>query len=429
MKKRIEKKDWKPALIGLLLAGSFLVGCDAEEPCVSSPGTYQIGFFSFNAAGEKEGRQFNFNEVLAIGSDSSFFVQNHAGISDLRLALNPSADTTTFVFSYENGADTLALSYSRTFNVTSPECGPSVSFSDLNITKHTFDSLNLVTTEIAFNSAGNVLEIFGMSSCPDPSTDLLAAGFFVLEEGGTKQPMAFNFDRVRTAGTNRNIYSRNGSGISRLQLSLNPGIDSTAFLFEYGDGEFTDTLTVSYERYFYVALPECGLDTLFRNLVVTKNTFDGVNLINTELRRGGLELDIEIYNSVACESVATDKLGTGFFTLNESGENEPQLYNFDEIKALESGDVFYTGGQTGIAQIQLALAPASEQTTYLFRNEEEVDTLVVSYEKRPLIYSPECPQEEFYTGLTITRHTFDSVSLRTNKLSLTTEGPDVEIYP
>ncbi len=429
MIKLFKRNCWKPAFMGLLMAGSLLSACDPEEPCISSPGIYQIGFFSFNDAGEKEARQFNFDEVYAIGRDSSFFVQNHPGISSLRLALNPSVDTTTFVFRYENGADTLALNYRRTINVISPECGPGVSFSELNITKHTFDSLKLVTTEIAFNSAGNVLEIYGTSSCTDPSTNFLAAGFFVFDEGGTKQPMAFNFDRVRTAGTNRNIYTRNQNGISRLQLSLNPGVDSTAFLFEYGEGEFTDTLTVSYERYFYVPLPECGLDTLFRNLVVTKNTFDRVNLINTELRRGGSGLDIEIYNSAACESVVTDKLKTGFFTLNASGESEPQINDFDEIKALESGDVFYTGDQTGTAQVQLALAPASEKITYLFRNEEEVDTLVVSYEKKPLIYSPECTQEEFYTGLTVTRHTFDSVSLLTNKLYLTREGLDVEIYP
>lgn len=149
-------------LAGLVMAGGLLTGCDPEEPCIAlTTSRYKIGFFELKADGNRVPLLVNFDSVYALGSDSLFYRRKTAGESVLELNLNAESDTSTFVFKKpEQPADTLQLTYIRSFRLISPECGLEVRFTRPEVIQHTFDSVRVLTEELSRTTKGVDLEIY-----------------------------------------------------------------------------------------------------------------------------------------------------------------------------------------------------------------------------------------------------------------------------
>lgn len=279
-------------LLGLGLMGS----CQEEESCVSfATNVISAGFYSFDEKGAAVPVELNFERVGARGTDSLFFVGGTVGVNQMLLALNPASDTTTFLFRSGLGADSLQLTYQRTFRMISPECGMEVRYTNMAVGRHTFDSVGVLTEEALSKPQAMDLRIFHLASCESLVTSRLQTGFFALDEAGEQQVLTLNFDRIRALESDSVFYERKAAGINSLNLRLHTaeGANSTTFVFENEEG--TDTLKVAYEQRKVLLSPECGVERLYANLSIQDHTFDSVRLLNTVLSETTNGFDVEIY--------------------------------------------------------------------------------------------------------------------------------------
>lgn len=135
-----------------------------ESPCsVPDPIPYRFGFFRMNEQQEAEPWLVDFDEVSAIGGEPVFYSGgNEEGISSLEVFLNPSADTTTFIFSRPDVTDTLTVAYTRNPVPAGPAeyCEPYYRFTNLEIRYHTFERVERLTQELTENREGFDVEIY-----------------------------------------------------------------------------------------------------------------------------------------------------------------------------------------------------------------------------------------------------------------------------
>lgn len=130
-----------------------------------------------------------------------------------------------------------------------------------------------------------------------------------------------------------------------------------------------------------------------------------------------------------CIALTTSRYNVGFFELSDTGTPVALTENFDSVYAVSSDSVFYRRVAAGITSLGLNLNAASDTTTFIFGNSQRpTDTLQLTYIRDFRLISPECGLEVRFTKPAVVQHTFDSVSVLTDELSLTTTGVDLEIY-
>lgn len=282
-----------------LLTGSFilagtLAACDAEEGCISLPtNQYQIGFYAINKEGKFPAGPFFYDNIEALRSDSVFYKDRPEGAATVSLALDPGADSTTFVFKYRDKADTLKVSYNRIFKMISPECGLEVKYTGLEVYSHTFDSINVLKTELLTTDKEFDLAIFELDSCVSSFPQEVRAGFKTTNEAGAEVNDFVYFDEVRAVGADEAVYTRTTNGTDRLSFPLDPATQQTTYVFT--EGESTDTLIFNYTAEKKIFSPGCGLKDRFTGITVSgTNSFKTVRVINSELSETSQGFDIEI---------------------------------------------------------------------------------------------------------------------------------------
>ncbi len=86
---------------------------------------------------------------------------------------------------------------------------------------------------------------------------------------------------------------------------------------------------------------------------------------------------------------------------------------------------FYSG--SNVKLVTLPLDPNTSETTITFQYGTTTSVLKLTYEKTNRIISTKCGAYVYYSGLTVTDHTFSSVKVK-NTLLYTTIASNVEIY-
>lgn len=283
--------------------------------------------------------------------------------------------------------------------------------------------------------AGGMLACEAEESCVSQTTNRLTTGFFMLNEVGEAVAGAYNFEEVRALGSDSIYYQlelgaveggapENVSGLEGLKLSLNPAADTTVFVFGYGS--LSDTLAIRYQRTFRMISPDCGLEIRYSDLEAFRHTFDSVQVNNRELQEIATGVDVAIYSTNTCETLSTSQLDAAFYRLTENGSAVPTQVAYDEVRAEETDSLFSFGAG---GEIGLQLNPLGNSTTFLFLNSvsSRIDTLQFTYVRKEVILSPECGLDIGFSGIQLSRSTFDSVSILHTELK-STEGLDVQIF-
>lgn len=114
--------------------------CEVDSEC----GTVNVdfatfGYYEINDDGEAVLTGYYFDSVKIAEIDSAFYVQDT--LTEFRLPLNVTADTTAYYFYKDGEVDTLIVSYEKINRIDSPECGIELIYSGLDTVRQTFDSL------------------------------------------------------------------------------------------------------------------------------------------------------------------------------------------------------------------------------------------------------------------------------------------------
>ncbi|MEL6535579.1 MAG: DUF6452 family protein [Bacteroidota bacterium] len=130
----------------LLIAGIVLPQCTIED-CVSINTEEIILIFADTADQTEEILSPTWDSIYGIGAISGLYGADTSA-QNWFLPLNPARDTAEFVFvaysSTDTTHDTLGLTYTTVEKVLGLECGYEISFENLELLYHTFDSARVV---------------------------------------------------------------------------------------------------------------------------------------------------------------------------------------------------------------------------------------------------------------------------------------------
>jgi hypothetical protein len=133
------------------------------------------------------------------------------------------------------------------------------------------------------------------SVCEDVTASALRAGFYTVSANG-QTVSTIVVDSLTIFGVGRpddKIYD-NRKHVLRIELPVNPAIDSTAYVFVFPG--HTDTLWVQYRRSPHLISVECGF-TMFYDIsfVGFTNHYITTSAINTNLVSNTLDEHIQIF--------------------------------------------------------------------------------------------------------------------------------------
>ena len=131
-----------------------LWACNDQEDCTVDANFDQmrVQFFDFDAL---EVRLIKFDSIKAVNSDSLFFTDEDS-LSVFSLSLSPFEENATFLFYSPTQTDSLEIQYKVQYSIISEICGPTTSYSQLNLIYHTFDSASVVNTFFDTNLTANI---------------------------------------------------------------------------------------------------------------------------------------------------------------------------------------------------------------------------------------------------------------------------------
>jgi len=86
--------------------------------------------------------EVRFDSIRALNTDSVFYQDTL--LTYYELILDPTSNTSTFLFYKSNQIDKLELSYTKSIDIVSEECGPSIAFSEIGLGEYSFDSVALI---------------------------------------------------------------------------------------------------------------------------------------------------------------------------------------------------------------------------------------------------------------------------------------------
>ncbi len=95
---------------------------------------------------------------------------------------------------------------------------------------------------------------------------------------------------------------------------------------------------------------------------------------------------------------------------------------------ISAADTLIAEGRGFTTLFRLGLNPNSDTTILVFEAQRRTDSLVLAYQRRYQLLSPDCPINVNYQNLEVIRHTFDDVEVLRTDLSDFSATPDIYIY-
>lgn len=152
----------------LILSASFWA-CQPEEACISSATNRVVVDFFVDTARvpnlvTRERDTLGLHLVQSQTADS-LFINSLTDIPTTRLLLrlDPDKDSTVFyfrgTFNKEAFQDTLVVRYQRRYRLISPDCPLEVSFQQLQVARTSFDSVQVINTELREPSDNTDIQI------------------------------------------------------------------------------------------------------------------------------------------------------------------------------------------------------------------------------------------------------------------------------
>lgn len=130
----------------------------------------------------------------------------------------------------------------------------------------------------------------------------------------------------------------------------------------------------------------------------------------------------------ACISSATNELLIGFVERNNNGDLEASSVEYEAVLAEGAEFPYYVDtDSTDISLLLTSLDPEGTETTFIFADGEDSDTLIIGYRPQLSLISPECGLETKFQSLEVVSHTFTFLELKVTELNTLKEEADLEI--
>ncbi len=272
-----------------LLSLFVLAACEDQASCVNdNTSEVSIAFYKITDAVQRTQETVPFLEVTTADGR---FVYSGENVNKFKLPLDPTGKQVRFLIIQDTATDVLELTYNREQQVISAECGVDQRYYDLDITQQSFDSVEVVESEItkATNAQGSNVAIY---FCQYDLDDTVKLNFYQRIPRLNNPPTIRADTLVFTSVTDDrgNVWAASDT-VSSLRIPINPEASQTALFFarQLADGTLEqDTLELRY-RTTTVQLARCLPQTRYDQLDTLRYTFDSLAFSNIILDQNNAE--------------------------------------------------------------------------------------------------------------------------------------------
>ena len=120
--------------------------------------------------------------------------------------------------------------------------------------------------------------------CEDVASVFLGAGFYSMDQNGQQSQVAIDSLTIYGAGKWPEKITDNAIAVSRIELPLNPGQDTTMIIVAF-PGEIKDSLLVVYNRNLNLVNVECGFSMFFDMISISHTSLfiDSILVVNDQI--------------------------------------------------------------------------------------------------------------------------------------------------
>jgi hypothetical protein len=270
------------------------------------------------------------------------------------------------------------LAYKVKVQFVSEDCGPRYIFSDLTVSEHNFDSLNLVNSTPGRDGSTLNVRIY---RCPQLDTIGLSFFQLALPETGaaSSRPISAELSSITVDGAAQLYVDRT---VSSIKLPVNLLASKTNYTFSFADAFGFDQpvrdLTVGYRVTPRVRYNACGEQLFVDSLVISPIPagipFDQISIATEndgDLRNVVTDPETTNVNIYRCPP--TNIIQIAF-------ENAAGLARSKEIISVTNdydSQVLYEN--VTASRIQLPLNPATNSTTFTVQLEDATETISLNY--------------------------------------------------
>lgn len=144
------------ACLFVALTSITFLGCQGDTVCEEATTTsLRMGFYTLTSEEQATATSIDSLTIFGLNRPEDRIYDNQRDVARIELPLNPSIDSTAFVFIFPENTDTLWFGYSRIPHLVSVDCGFTLFF-EMESMEHT--NHHIITGAIDINLVSNTLD-------------------------------------------------------------------------------------------------------------------------------------------------------------------------------------------------------------------------------------------------------------------------------
>ncbi len=153
-----------------ILAAMIPFGCQQDIVCeAATDASLRIGFYTFSENGQATTTSVDSLTIYGVGRSETKIYDNRKNVVRIELPVNPTVDSTAYVFIFPGHTDTLWVDYSRNPHLISVECGFTMFYEIENVQ---YTNHQIIRSDINTNLVSNTLDEHIQIFIPAPANGL-----------------------------------------------------------------------------------------------------------------------------------------------------------------------------------------------------------------------------------------------------------------
>lgn len=355
------------------VAGILAGSCYEDPDCIDLHNDF-VGF-TFKKLFDRQIDTVGVLSITTSGTDSIFYKFINA-TGPIRVPLNVTATSQSFVFELLNGTYSMVVDYKSQPQFESVDCGPRFVLTNLNVSQHNFDSIRVTNNVAVTSEAGNNIDIY---RCPITNIFKLSFRQLYADDKANGIALTENLHGVRLDYLPFLYYP--DAEVSSVIVPLNASNTSTNVLIDSKDSGLS-SLNITYQFATANIFDVCGSQNFIKNIEASGST--GYDFIKVQK---------DSINDPPTTNVALFRCPqTNLIELQLAGAPAEGIL-INKVTAGYSTEVFYQDSLTN--KLILPLDEAQDQTDFSIEFENFTRQISFGYDRSTQTFHEQCVQTLF----------------------------------
>lgn len=355
---------------------SFLAGACYEDPdCIDLRNDY-VGF-TFKKLFDRQADTVGVLGITTSGTDSVFYEFLNVGGS-IQVPLNVTASSQSFIFNLLTGTYSMMVDYKSQPQFESVDCGPRIVITDLNVSQHNFDSIQITNNVAVTAKGGSNIDIY---RCPITNNFKLAFRQLLADTVANGTALIENLHNVRL-DYQPFLFHFNAKA-SSVVVPLNLASTTTNVLIDSKDSGLS-SLDIRYQFETASIFEVCGNQNFIKNIEVAGTTDYDFMKVQKDSINDPPTTNVTLFKCPQTNLIEFQLAGA-----------PAQGLLIKKVTASYTSEVFYQDSLT--TKLVLPLNENQPQTDYTIEFESATKQISIGYERTSQTFHGQCVQTLFST--------------------------------